>query len=78
MRRDGNERGVALLMVLLVVALLTAVIVDFSFNTRLDSKIAANVRDALIAASLARWPSRSSWRTPPGGRHRTRGATTRR
>jgi general secretion pathway protein K len=41
-------------MVLLVVALLTAVIVDFSFNTRLDSKIAANVRDALIAASLAR------------------------
>ncbi len=54
MRRDGSERGVALLMVLLVVALLTAVIVDFSFNTRLDSKIAANVRDSLIAASLAR------------------------
>jgi type II secretory pathway component PulK len=41
-------------MVLLVVALLTAVIVDFSFNTRLDSRIAANVRDSLIAASLAR------------------------
>jgi general secretion pathway protein K len=54
MKREGSERGVALLMVLLVVALLTAVIVDFSFNTRLDARIAANVRDSLIASSLAR------------------------
>jgi general secretion pathway protein K len=49
-----DERGVALLMVLLVISLLTAVIVDFSFQTRLDARIAANVRDDLRAETLAR------------------------
>jgi general secretion pathway protein K len=41
-------------MVVLVVTLLTAVIVDLSFATRLDSRIAANVRDAAHASELAR------------------------
>lgn len=50
----SSERGVALLMVVLVVSLLTAVIVDFSFRSRLDARLAANVRDHAIAASLAR------------------------
>jgi len=50
----SSERGVALLMVVLVVTLLTAVIVDFSFRSRLDARLAANVRDQTIAASLAR------------------------
>ena len=54
MRRLRDERGVALLMVLLVISLLTAVIVDFSFQTRLDARIAANVRDDLRAETLAR------------------------
>ncbi len=52
--RLRDERGVALLMVLLVISLLTAVIVDFSFQTRLDARIAANVRDDLRAETLAR------------------------
>lgn len=54
MRNRKGERGVALLMVVLVVTLLTAVIVDFSFRTRLDSQIAANVRDTALASTLAR------------------------
>ncbi len=41
-------------MVVLVVTLLTAVIVDFSYRSRLDARLAANVRDHTIAASLAR------------------------
>ena len=49
-----SESGVALLMVLLVVSLLTAVIVDFSYRTRLDARIAANVRDDLKAENLTR------------------------
>lgn len=54
MPRLEGERGVALLMVVLVVTLLSAVIVDFSFKTRLDSRIAANVRDTALAAGIAR------------------------
>ena len=49
-----GERGVALLMVLMIVSLLTAVIVDFSFQTRLDARLAANMRDELEAGILAR------------------------
>lgn len=54
MRLFSSERGAALLMVVLIVALLTAVIVDFSFQTRLDARLAANVRDNTIAAAIAR------------------------
>jgi general secretion pathway protein K len=50
----GGERGIALLMVLMIVSLLTAVIVDFSYQTRLDARLAGNVRDALEASTLAR------------------------
>jgi len=49
-----DESGVALLLVLLVISLLTAVVVDFSFQTRLDARIAANVRDELRGETLAR------------------------
>lgn len=54
MSRWESEGGVALLMVVLVVTLLSAVIVDFSFQTRLDSRIAANVRDTALAAAIGR------------------------
>lgn len=51
--RARDESGVALLLVLLVIALLTAVVVDFSFQTRLDARIAANVRDEFRAETIA-------------------------
>ncbi|MDP3940346.1 MAG: type II secretion system minor pseudopilin GspK [Deltaproteobacteria bacterium] len=54
MRNRDGERGVALLMVVLVITLLTAVIIDFSFRTRLDSRLSANVRDTALASALSR------------------------
>ncbi len=54
MRNREGERGVALLMVVLVVTLLSAVIIDFSFRTRLDSRLSANVRDTALASALSR------------------------
>src|SRR5207245_2234003 len=50
----GNERGVALILVLTSVAIITAVSVDFSFNSRIDLELATNARDELRAYYLAR------------------------
>lgn len=52
-RRRPAGRGVALLFVLVTVAILTSVAVDFSYNTRVNLELAAQSRDALRARSLA-------------------------
>ncbi len=49
-----GSRGMALLVVLTTLAVLTALVVDFSFNTRIDASLAANARDELRAYYLAR------------------------
>ena len=49
----ANQRGIALVLVLLVVALLTAMIIEFDFRTRLDVRAAANFRDDTEAYLLA-------------------------
>ncbi len=49
-----GERGAALLVVLLTVAVLTALAVDLAYNTRVSLQIAANARDELRATYQAR------------------------
>lgn len=49
-----RPRGMALLMVITALAVLTAISVDFAFNTRVDATLAANARDQLKAHYLAR------------------------
>ncbi len=49
-----NERGVALLIVLLVTALLIALIFEFSYATRISLNSAVNFRDSQRAYFLAR------------------------
>jgi general secretion pathway protein K len=54
-RKPGQrERGVALILVLTAITVLTAVSVDFSFNSRVDLELATNARDELRAYYLAR------------------------
>ncbi len=50
-RRD--QRGVALLMVVAAIAILTAVAVDFSYHSRVEARLAMNARDELRAYYLA-------------------------
>lgn len=52
-RHPRSVRGVALIFVLSTVAILTALAVEFSYNSAVDMKLAANSRDALRARSLA-------------------------
>lgn len=52
-RRSG-ERGVALIIAVVAIAILTAVAVDFAYNSRVDLQLAANQRDELRAHYLAR------------------------
>jgi type II secretory pathway component PulK len=56
MRRHGRigNRGVALLLVLLVTALLMALIFEFAYATRVSLRAAANFRDSERAYFLAR------------------------
>ncbi len=49
-----NERGVALIMVTAVIAVLTAVAVEFTYRERVSMHLAANARDGLRAEYLAR------------------------
>ena len=53
-RRAADDKGIALLVVLAVVAILAVVIFDFSFSVRVDMHIAANFRDRLIALEAAK------------------------
>ncbi len=52
--RAGRRRGVALLMVITAIAILTAVAVEFSYRSRVEARLAANARDQLRAYYLAR------------------------
>ena len=52
--RVRGARGVALILVLSVIAILTAVGVDFSYNSRVGLRLAENARDELRAYYLAR------------------------
>jgi general secretion pathway protein K len=55
MRRPGkSERGVALLMVVVSIAILAAVAAEFAFNSRVDLELAVHQRDALRAEYLAK------------------------
>jgi len=49
-----NEKGIALLLVLLVIALLVAMVVEFDYRTRIDLRSAGNLRDGLQATYLAK------------------------
>lgn len=53
-RGSPRERGVALILALTSIAVLTAVSVDFSYNSRVDLDLAVNARDELRAYYLAR------------------------
>ena len=53
-RRLRNERGVALIIVLLVTALLIALIFEFAYGTRVSLRAAQNFRDSQRAYFLAR------------------------
>ena len=49
-----RERGVAMLLVITSIAIMTAVAVDLQFNASVDLQLAANARDELRAEYLAR------------------------
>lgn len=51
-RRKGAPHGIALLMVLIALALMSAVVTDFGYNELLRYKLAAHERDALKAQAL--------------------------
>jgi len=53
-RKVPNERGVALIIVLLVTALLIALIFEFAYGTRISLRAAINFRDSQRAYYLAR------------------------
>jgi general secretion pathway protein K len=53
-RVRAHERGAALLIVMVAVAVLTALATDLAYETRLSLRIAANARDDLRATSLAK------------------------
>ncbi len=50
----GSERGIALIVVLLIVSLLAAMTVDFSYASRVDLTLAGLDRDSMRARILAR------------------------
>src|SRR6476469_9977459 len=49
-----SERGVALLIAIISIAILTAVAVDFAYSSRVDLQLAANQRDEVRAYYLAK------------------------
>jgi general secretion pathway protein K len=53
-RTHTGERGAALLVVMVAVAVLTALAVDLAYDTRVSLRIAANARDELRATYLAK------------------------
>jgi len=53
-RGNRGRRGVALILVLTTLAILTSLGVDFSYSTRVNLKLAENLRDELRAYYMAR------------------------
>jgi general secretion pathway protein K len=54
MRQGHNNRGMVLLLVLVVVALLTSLLVEFSFSTLVDLRLTETFRDSTAAYYLAK------------------------
>ncbi|HUJ29410.1 MAG TPA: type II secretion system minor pseudopilin GspK [Myxococcales bacterium] len=52
--QNDNRRGVALILVLTTIAILTSIGVDFSYQSRVSLKLAENLRDETRAYYLAR------------------------
>ena len=52
-RRPANQRGVALLVVVLTLAMVTPTVFDFQYNSMVDYKLSINGRDALQAEANA-------------------------
>jgi type II secretory pathway component PulK len=50
----ANERGIALVITLLVVSLLTIIVVEFTYSAEVDAHMARNALNALQASILAR------------------------
>jgi general secretion pathway protein K len=53
-KRARTERGVALIITVISITLLTVVATEFAYNTRVDLQLAANQRDELRAYYMAR------------------------
>jgi len=53
-RSGGRERGVALLVVMTIVVILTVLAMDFSYNAKVNLNLAANSRDEVKAYFLAK------------------------
>lgn len=53
-RRSAPRRGIALIMVLTAIAIFSAVVIDFSYSSRIELDLAANARDEVRAYFLAR------------------------
>jgi general secretion pathway protein K len=53
-RARRQERGVALILVVVAIAVLTAVATEFAYNSRVDLQLATNQRDEVRAYYLAR------------------------
>jgi general secretion pathway protein K len=49
-----SERGIALIMVVIAIAILTAVATEFAYTSRVDLEMAANMRDEMRASYLAK------------------------
>ena len=50
----SNQRGIALIITLLIVALLTITVVEFFYSVEIDSRMARNALNGLQASLLAR------------------------
>lgn len=53
-RSDRRSRGVAMIIAIVSIAILTVVATDFAYNSRVDLQLAANQRDEVRAYYLAR------------------------
>ncbi|MFP2909014.1 general secretion pathway protein GspK [Pyxidicoccus sp. 3LFB2] len=53
-RREQRSRGVALIIAVVSIAILTVIATDFAYNSRVDLQLAANQRDEVRAYYMAR------------------------
>ncbi|HEX8820516.1 MAG TPA: type II secretion system minor pseudopilin GspK [Archangium sp.] len=53
-RKDRSQRGVALIIAVVAITILTVVATEFAYNTRVDLQLASNQRDELQAMYMAR------------------------
>ncbi|HZH04201.1 MAG TPA: type II secretion system minor pseudopilin GspK, partial [Myxococcaceae bacterium] len=53
-RPRKNERGVAMLIAIISIAVLTVLATEFAYNSRVDLQMATNARDELRAYYMAR------------------------